>query len=344
MTLQDDTKQDIIRMLRWGKRRRSEIIETIDRSQSTIDKKLRELVDEHDDVVQIKEKGGTYYYLNSETKDVLFPLPSADDEEVESCLYMIKKWFDTLTGEDIITGDPVNERISDTDLALFMDKTIKSSLNFVEIAQNNYHVLDNKMNWNLYRGIFVTILEILDELLGEKILIEKIISEFKMHQNINKTERNIYDLYLYQKNAPLRMGKMLVVLFFYATSELIKNYDDGKEHKDLQKFLLNQKQGFRSINTQDELIQAAIMQITYPVDRNWHKEHLLNIIGNGGFDVDLMISHIFHTYEEHNELDELFKRLETIKQKVDEPTEKEIMFLENEIRRKYDLSNIPIRR
>ena len=137
MTSSDEIDQKIISILKYGERQQSEIVEIVDRNESTVRRHLKYLDDESE--LSRDESGNqVYYYLESAGREIVPPKPYADSEEVSKVLYNIHRSLGLSNNSDTSTQNTLLDHMYDLH----------------GLSLKYYHVVNVDQNLNFFFNIF----------------------------------------------------------------------------------------------------------------------------------------------------------------------------------------------
>jgi hypothetical protein len=313
----DKTQEQILNLLQYGEKRRQSIIDMIDRSPDTIDRKLEYLIKNHSEIEKVKRGREVYYKHKSGPEKNIQPLKSADPNRVADELSKIKLWLDCTSGEDIVSGNPISQKTIDKRIQKVDSGPADAALEFFKMSQNKYNIIDNDNNFEMFFAIF-------DELFSQ---------EYREKSNIPTVIQN--EIRIRQGRTEKRF-ELLYMHIIYSTFSMYENWEAGFENENLHRELHNRKSVLKTRFFSYETLDAGMCSILNQLSPEAYRERLIYKIKTEDFDVDDMIRKLFQAFiKNEKELLDLHNRLQEAKNRANPTQEEKIQFLIDRIKTKY---------
>lgn len=307
----------ILSILRYGKKRQSEIVALLDyeKSSRTIRRHLNDL-EENNKIAREGDSG--LFYLPSQNKDPIRPKPFADQDEVNRVLFNL---------EDEITAisSPLNEFHDDREITDRLIQFLSSHeytgkqtenpqqgghplnhiIEFYNMTESKYYVLQNKQNLKSFFRTFDSALETLDN--------------YDSTRDVFVTPEEHFEA------------------LFASTNHLYNNWFKGKENKEFDSRMTDRAEKILSIfESGESKFHSDMRSILTNISREDSQKLYITMVKSGTYDQERMLEDAFYTYDVFNEIDRLIKDLNDAQQEVeDQTTEQSIIQLKQEVIRLY---------
>jgi polyhydroxyalkanoate synthesis regulator phasin/predicted transcriptional regulator len=298
----DHIDQKIKSVLKYGKKRQVEIIELVDVNRNTVRSHLEKLV-EQGDLLEEKQGNAKYYYSEDAGERIIQPKPYADAAEVKDVLHDLNTELQGGTKSHGIISRITN-RGTDQSRGNQDETSLDLLTEFYDVSNNNYYLLENRENLDLFFSVFDKFLETLQGAEPQnKILVQPEI-EFR-------------------------------ILFMTAT-DLYDNWTKGKENEDYHKLMLERTNDMQSAIGYSEEIDRTLQSLLISISRDEGKKAYISMVRSGNYSVKTLVEDAFYIYDAENEIHELFSDLENAEKMSNENTKAEITKLRRKIRQNYN--------
>jgi hypothetical protein len=327
----DKTDEQIISSLQYGKKRQSEIIELVNKGQTSVRNKLDQLVEQG--AIEEEQSGNQKYYYLPGSEKIVPPKPPASDDQVEKCLYSLAAGLEIFTGSDII-----NNNLGTQGQSIELPPAVASA-GFMSIANQRYFVLSNSPNTKLF-------FELLDFLLDNDKLCQTPRTEIRTTASIPGVDH-------LDKQLSVRLSH---VSFFNAIQYIYSNYEKGKEVDEIRSELIDRSDKMMRFIPNEYVLESdftsgvshepsdkitsdpvyrALGTVLKLIDVEKYREFLERRMLTGNYETEPMIVELFEAYDQNNDIDDLLAKIESIKGRTGNEQKSELENLESKLKRRY---------
>lgn len=303
--------------------RQVELVVLLNRSKSTVRNHLRRL-EEQGKIERIRKSGNVFYRNSGTPQKPTKPLPPAKDGTIGVMLDTIADSIGIIDKPDYSDYDT---ELSEFERELFPEEVSNEVVimnEFYHKCKRRHHVLSLDENLNKCMSILDALTETFD----------------KENQD-SDVERSPGDYIRtegrYLKNLGLlSLPDFLHEPFFASMIILNSNWKVGKENKDLHSELVRRTGPMvRNASRMSTKFGIGMQKLVLAVDKREAQEMFRRMVKYGNYDIESLRDAAWITYEEQNQLHELFRTLNEIEKQVAVGRKRKVQSLKEEIRDDY---------